>query len=71
MKHNPRLIRRMREFESMVKEEALRRPKIEMSDKVYYDQLHAKFTRTMEAHEQHGPVRVLFANGKAVYNGAV
>jgi hypothetical protein len=58
----------MKMFEDIVTEEALRRPKIEMSDKVYYDQLHAKFTRAMETEEKHGPVRVLVANGRKLWD---
>lgn len=66
MKHNPRLIRRMKMFTDVVAGEALKRPPLELAPTFNYDKLYAKFSRAMDAHEQHGPVRVLVANGKRV-----
>ena len=66
MKSNSRLVRRMKMFTDVVAEEALKRPPLELAPSINYHMIQDKFRRAMDAHEQHGPVRVLVANGKRV-----
>ena len=68
MKHNPRLIRRIKMFDETMAEEATKRAPLDIAPSVQYDRLYAKFARAMDAHDQHGPVRIIVANGKKVEN---
>ena len=66
MKQNAKMIRIMKSFEQAVHEDALKPMRTgECSESIDYQRLHAKFTRLMDHESQHGPVKIIMANGKA------
>jgi len=66
MKPNRKMARQLRNFEEVMGEESMRRPLHKSTETIEYEKIYAKFRRAMDAHEQHGPVKVLVANGKPV-----
>ncbi len=57
----------MRHFQETMISESLQTPQFQNPETIEYQRLQQRFTRAMDAEAQHGPVRVLVANGRKLW----